>query len=339
MSPAKRIASSTGFQLLKFVKLDWFVIKVYANPNSFQATLNSLKLSIRFLPNKSKLIMTGDFNALSYDNINSSSIIKFKDARIKRFTQLKEKILDCFGFVDFALEKDFCDYTHYDKQDKTFARIDYVFMNFETEYDSMQSTQISISDHLLLHVLVRPSNLYQRGPSYWKLKEKIFKNNVSLIHEHLKNFFESESPSSYEKFKHNFRDLLKFIQDNKKHVDQKELNILKYRENVLRECIHKGKGPNPSLIENYHLVQEHFQKASMKKDFSDFRKVQKTLSYNFEGVPQFCSQWTSKNTIYSIKRNQVDPNVYHTDEDILNQFRMYFSNIFQLVLQQTPTNY
>ena len=134
MSPAKRIASSTGFQLLKFVKIDWFVINVYANPISFRATLNSLKLSIRFLTNKSKIIMMGDFNTLSYDNINSSSIFKLNDAHIKRFTQLKEQILDCFGFVDFALKNDFCDYTHYDKKHKTFASIDYVFMKFETEY-------------------------------------------------------------------------------------------------------------------------------------------------------------------------------------------------------------
>ena len=56
---------------------------------------------------------------------------------------------------------------------KTLARIDYVFINFETEYDSMQSTQISISDHLLLHVFVKPSNLYQRGSSYWKLNEEV----------------------------------------------------------------------------------------------------------------------------------------------------------------------
>ena len=76
-SHVKRIASSTGFQLLIFAKLDWFVINVYANPNSFQATLNSLKVSIRFLPNKSKNIMTGDFNALSYDNLNSSSIFNY----------------------------------------------------------------------------------------------------------------------------------------------------------------------------------------------------------------------------------------------------------------------
>ena len=41
----------------------------------------------------------GDFNALSYDNINSSSILNLNDARIKRFTQLKEQILDCFGFL------------------------------------------------------------------------------------------------------------------------------------------------------------------------------------------------------------------------------------------------
>ena len=31
LSPAKRIASNTGFQMLKFVKLDWFLINVYAN--------------------------------------------------------------------------------------------------------------------------------------------------------------------------------------------------------------------------------------------------------------------------------------------------------------------
>ena len=312
----------------KMSYIDWFVINVYANPISFRATLNSLKLSIRFLPNKSKIIMMGDFNALSYDNINSSSILKLNDARIKRFTQLKEQILDCFGFVDFALKNDFCDYTHYDKQHKTFARIDYVFLKFETEYDSMQSIQISISDHLLLHVFVKPSNLYQRGPSYWKLNEEILNNNASLIREDLKNFYENESPSSYENFKHNFRDLLRFIQENKKRVDQKELNLLKYHENVLRDCIHSGKGPNPNLIEKYHLVLEHLQKVSKEKDFSDYRKIQKTLSYTFEGVPKFCSQWTSKNTINSIKRIQVDQNIYHTDEDILNQFRKYFSNIF-----------
>ena len=196
LSPAKRIASSTGCELLKFVTLDWFIINVYANPNAFQAFLNSLKLSIRFLPKKLKTIMMDDFNALSYDNINSSSILKLNDARIKRFAQLKEQILDCFGFVDFALKNDFCDYTYYDKQHKSFARIDYVFINFETGYDSMQSTQISISDHLLLHVFVKPSNLYQRGPSYWKLNEEIFKNNASLNRDDLNKFFENESPSS-----------------------------------------------------------------------------------------------------------------------------------------------
>ena len=54
---------------------------------------------------------------------------------------------------------------HKEKQHKTFARLDYVFMNFETEYDSMQSTQVSISDHLQLYVFVKPSKFYQRGPN------------------------------------------------------------------------------------------------------------------------------------------------------------------------------
>ena len=103
---------------------------------------------------------------------------------------------------------------------------------------------------------------------------------------------------------------------------------MKYHENVLRDCINSGKGPNPNLIEKYHLVLEHLQKISKEKVFSDYRKIQKTLGYTFEGVPKLCSQWISKNTINSIKRIQVDQNVYHTDEDILNQFQKYFSNIF-----------
>ena len=45
-------------------------------------------------------------------------------------------------------------------------------------------------------------------------------------------------------------------------------------------------------------------------------------------MPKICSQWTSKNTINPIKQIQVDQNVYHTNEDILNQFRKYFSNSF-----------
>ena len=48
-----------------------------------------------------------DFKALSYDNIHSSSIIKLNDAHMKRFTQLKEQIIYCFGRVDFALKNVF----------------------------------------------------------------------------------------------------------------------------------------------------------------------------------------------------------------------------------------
>ena len=67
-----RAASNTNFQMLKFVKLDWFVINLYAKSNFFQATLNSLKLSIRFFTHSIKTIMAVDFIALSYGNYNSS---------------------------------------------------------------------------------------------------------------------------------------------------------------------------------------------------------------------------------------------------------------------------
>ena len=62
---------------------------------------------------------------------------------------------------------------------------------------------------------------------------------------------------------------------------------MKNHGNVLRDFFHSGKSPNPSLIEKYHLVLEHLQKTAKEKDFSDYRKIQKTLSYTFEGVPKF----------------------------------------------------
>ena len=86
--------TSTGCQIVGIVKLDWIFINIYANPKSFQAILNSLKLSLIFLLNHSKIIMTGDFIALSYGNFNSSSIFKLYDARIKPITQLKKQIFD-----------------------------------------------------------------------------------------------------------------------------------------------------------------------------------------------------------------------------------------------------
>ena len=54
----------------------------------------------------------------------------------------------------------------------------------------MQSTQIPISDHLLLHFFVKPLKMYQRGASYWKLNDEILKNNARVICKDLKNLLQ-----------------------------------------------------------------------------------------------------------------------------------------------------
>ena len=75
-------------------------------------------------------------------------------------------------------------------------------------------------------------------------------------------------------------DFLNFILENKKRVDQKELNSLKYHENFLRDCILSEKGPNPSLVEKYHLVIECLRKDSKEiffQIFENFRKLSAIL--------------------------------------------------------------
>ena len=58
LDPANWKASNTGFRITDFVKIDWFVINFYANPNLFQVIWTSSKLSIKFLPKQSKIFLT-----------------------------------------------------------------------------------------------------------------------------------------------------------------------------------------------------------------------------------------------------------------------------------------
>ena len=120
--------------MLNFVKLDWSVCYQHlCKPDFLPRNFEFPEIKHQILPNQSKTIVTGKLNALSCDKLNSSSILKLNDTRLKRFTKVKEQILDWVGSVDFALKIDFWDYSYYDKQHKTFVSFDYVFMNFETE--------------------------------------------------------------------------------------------------------------------------------------------------------------------------------------------------------------
>ena len=181
--------------------------------------------------------------------------------------------------------------------------------------------------------------MYQRGPSYWKLNEEILNNNTSLIREDLKNFYENESPSSYENFKHIFRDLLRFIQENKKRVDQKELNLLKYHENVLRDCIHSGKGPNPNLIEKYHLVLEHLQKFSKEKDFQIIEKFRKHSAIHSRVFPNFVVNGHQRTQLIQSREFKWIRTFIIRMKIFLINFESIFQIFFQIVLQQTPINY
>ena len=54
------------------------------------------------------------------------------------------------------------------------------------------------------------------------------------------------------------------------------------------------------------------QKYSKEKDFSDFRKIQKTLSYTFEGVPKLLMTFLSKK---KLEKNEYDGYNYFTEDE------------------------
>ena len=66
----------------------------------------------------SKFFFTEDCNVFTCNESNSSKTVNRKDARDRIFKALKHQNLISikFQFLDFAEEKEQCDYAHYDKK-------------------------------------------------------------------------------------------------------------------------------------------------------------------------------------------------------------------------------
>ena len=110
---------------------------------------------------------------------------------------------------------------------------------------------------------------------------------------------ENESPSSYENFKHNFHHLLKFIQEIKMRVDQKELNSFKYHENDLRGSIHSGEGPYPSLVEkisyNEAIINLIRSEVAHNFPFRPAMRSNKEDNYKADGHRVKIDEWVTSN--------------------------------------------
>ena len=81
---------------------------------------------------------------------------------IGRFNQVEEQNLN------FALKGDFFDLTHFDKQHKFFEHR-LCFHEFRHSMVLCKAIQNKSLINCSCTFFSKPSNMYQRGPSYWKL--------------------------------------------------------------------------------------------------------------------------------------------------------------------------
>ena len=86
----------------------------------------------------SKFFFTEDCNVFTCNESNSSKTVNRKDVKDRIFKALKQQNLISikFQFLDFAEEKEQCDYAHYDKKNKFFSRLGF-FSNFQSKFDSI----------------------------------------------------------------------------------------------------------------------------------------------------------------------------------------------------------
>ena len=97
----------------------------------------------------------------------------------------------------FAVLTDNIHSTHYDKQHKTFSRMNYFFTPANCSFTSIKTHQSTISDHFMLQ-LIPPSAQQDRGTTPWKLNENILLPNKDLIATQINAFDHSADDISLE---------------------------------------------------------------------------------------------------------------------------------------------
>ena len=112
-------------------------------------------------------------------------------------------------------------FTHYDKQHKSFSRLDYFFTPANCSFTSMKTHQSTLSDHFLLQ-LIPPSSQKDRGTSHWKLNESVLLPNKELIVSQINAFDHSADNIilEYEERKLFIRDLLRSLSIVKNKVER-----------------------------------------------------------------------------------------------------------------------
>ena len=129
--------------LLNLLLLNLTVSNVYLNTSDYTEKMKQMSKCLSKLDTEQSIVLTGESNAFSHDPRNTSSALRGKDGRVKRFAELQAVTENFFT----AIELDVLDFPHYDKRISSFSRID--FFTNQNHFTKLKLHPSNFSDHKL----------------------------------------------------------------------------------------------------------------------------------------------------------------------------------------------
>ena len=156
------------------------------------------------------IILSGDFNSFPMQSDTSNSG-KNWDVRIKRFQKLTT-LLNKHDLLDMAEVHQNFEHTHFDKKNGSSSRIDFVFTNCITQFNTLNVYSNPFSDHSIIHCLKTKEKKIERGQGRWKLNDQVIEDNFSLINKFITiNKMNLSDVKKYDSCKNDMKDFLRSL--------------------------------------------------------------------------------------------------------------------------------
>ena len=185
------------------------IINKYMDQKIFDEEVSVLG---NFLKNKTAeetdIILSGDFNSFPIKSDTSNSDNNW-DVRIKRFQKLSP-LLNKHDLHDMAEVNQNFEHTHFDKKNGSSSRIDFVFTNCLTQFNTLNVYSNPFSDHSIIHCLKTKEKKIERGQGRWKLNDQIIEDNYSLINKFITvHKYNLSDVKKYDSCKNDMKDFLR----------------------------------------------------------------------------------------------------------------------------------
>ncbi len=309
------------------------IINKYMDQKIFDEEVSVLG---NFLKNKTSeetdIILSGDFNSFPMQSDTSNSG-KNWDVRIKRFQKLTP-LLNKHDLHDMAEVNQNFEHTRFDKKNGSSSRIDFVFTNCLTQFNTLNVYSNPFSDHSIIHCLKTKEEKIERGHGRWKLNDQIIEDNYSLIKKFINvNKMNLSDVKKYDNCKNDMKDFLRSLCLVRTQFEQ-EIEV-KRRKKIEKIELELKNGELPEIIKNMKKMEisdlrQKINEMEEKKMFRKLDRIKEIRTDIKEGVSKEVKKIlrTQQNKSFITKLLNGQDQTLDDNETIMQEFFDFYEELY-----------